>query len=211
MGIALTKSKSVKLFSSFEHSDIIVCSPLGLRLKVGAKGEKDREFSFLSSIECLVLDRAFVMYMQNFNHLEEVMEIMNKIPKHQKMNYSLDEIRPYYYDNFSKIYRQNIVYTECNFPELNSLKNRFFSNYKGQITNKPFYPPLFSEKDLLFNQEFNKIEIQDFQNELEERFLHFKNKVWEKWREVDNAVIFCSSYFEYLKLKDYLAKINASF
>lgn len=63
LGISLTKSKSVKLFSSFDHSDIIVSSPLGLRLKIGASGEKDREYSFLSSVECLILDRASTLYM----------------------------------------------------------------------------------------------------------------------------------------------------
>ncbi|KRW98859.1 hypothetical protein PPERSA_04792 [Pseudocohnilembus persalinus] len=211
LGIALTKAKSIKLFSSFEHSDIIITSPMGLRQKIGAKGSKDREFSFLSSIDILIIDRASTIFMQNFTYLEEILEVINKIPKHQKMTNGIEEIRPYFFDNMAKFYRQSIVYTECNFPELNSLKNKFFHNYKGQIMNKPIYAPLFSEKELVFNQEFYKIEIQNYQNELDERFQYFKNKIWEQWRNVDNAVIFCSSYFEYLKVKDYLAKINASF
>jgi U3 small nucleolar RNA-associated protein 25 len=36
-GIGLTK-KTIKLFSEFYHSDIIIASPLGLRMLVGAPG-----------------------------------------------------------------------------------------------------------------------------------------------------------------------------
>lgn len=51
------------------------------------------------------MDRAFTLYMQNFNHLEEILEILNKIPKHKMMTNSLDEIRPYNFENMAKFYR----------------------------------------------------------------------------------------------------------
>jgi U3 small nucleolar RNA-associated protein 25 len=57
MGISLYK-KNIKLFAPFDNCDIIVTSPLGLRLIIGSKGDKNRNFSFLSSIEILVIDRA---------------------------------------------------------------------------------------------------------------------------------------------------------
>jgi len=45
----------LNLYSNFYSSDILVASPLGLRRIIGAEGEKECDFDFLSSIEVLVL------------------------------------------------------------------------------------------------------------------------------------------------------------
>ena len=57
------KKNEIKLFTSLEHSDIIVASPLGLRFIIGIEGEENRNYSFLSSIEILVVDRASTIFM----------------------------------------------------------------------------------------------------------------------------------------------------
>lgn len=55
---------SLKLYENFYESDIIIASPLGLRIITGqeedenAKKESRIDFDFLSSIEYLVLDQA---------------------------------------------------------------------------------------------------------------------------------------------------------
>jgi hypothetical protein len=54
------KGVAVKLFSDFYHSDVVVASPLGLRLAVEASKDHD----FLSSLEILVVDQADVLLMQ---------------------------------------------------------------------------------------------------------------------------------------------------
>ena len=48
--------KTLKLYSDFYSSDIIIASPLGHRLVVGVVGDKDRDSDFLASIEVLILD-----------------------------------------------------------------------------------------------------------------------------------------------------------
>ena len=85
-------TKAVKLFADFYASDLIVCSPLGLRLVVGpgtfvervrsilplirrrdaagTEGDAERDYDFLSSIEVLVMDQAEVFSLQNFAHLK---------------------------------------------------------------------------------------------------------------------------------------------
>ncbi len=50
-GISLTK-KTVKLFEEFYHADIIIASPLGLRMVVGAPGY----VSCFLSLVCLTRD-----------------------------------------------------------------------------------------------------------------------------------------------------------
>ena len=59
------------------------------------------------------------------------------------MKNSIDEIRPYFFENLGKFFRQNIVYTEYNFSELNSIRIRYFENYRGNLQNKIYYEPLF--------------------------------------------------------------------
>jgi U3 small nucleolar RNA-associated protein 25 len=58
IGLSLGK-KAIKLYTAFENSDIIICSPLGLRMIIGDEEQEanKREFDFLSSIEILILDK----------------------------------------------------------------------------------------------------------------------------------------------------------
>ena len=55
IGIGLAK-KSLKLYTSFDESDILLCSPLGLRMIIGDSVESHHERDFLSSIEVLIVD-----------------------------------------------------------------------------------------------------------------------------------------------------------
>lgn len=56
IGISLAK-KSLKLYTKFNEADILLCSPLGLRMVIGDETEEKRELDFLASIEVLVIDR----------------------------------------------------------------------------------------------------------------------------------------------------------
>lgn len=68
VGVSILK-RSIRLYSPFYSSDIIIASPLGLRTVLGVEGEKKRDFDFLSSIEVVVLDQADVLLMQNWEHV----------------------------------------------------------------------------------------------------------------------------------------------
>ena len=61
--------KAVKIYSDFYTSDILVASPLGLRLLIGADGERQRDYDFLSSIEVVLVDPLQAIAMQNWDHL----------------------------------------------------------------------------------------------------------------------------------------------
>lgn len=61
-GIRFTRS-TMRLYTGFYHSDMIVCSPLGLRTIIGDEGDAGRDFDFLSSVEVLVLDSCEMLQM----------------------------------------------------------------------------------------------------------------------------------------------------
>lgn len=171
------------------------------------------------------MDQANVLYLQNWQHLEEILQIMNKTPKYKEMTSSLDEIREYHFENLSKFYRQTIVTTQFNFPELNSLNIRYFNNYKGCLQNKLTYLPLVLESFNNFSVEFMKLELNKFEEDFDQRFEFFKNKViyqnfhisfkifiqiWLKIndrQDIFKTVIFVNSYYEYIKLRNYFKYI----
>jgi U3 small nucleolar RNA-associated protein 25 len=92
IGLKFTR-KTMKLYSQFYQSDIIVASPLGLRLLI--EGEKD--FDFLSSIEILIVDNIHVMSFQNWEHVQFVLEHLNQIPK-QARDCDFSRIKAWYLD-----------------------------------------------------------------------------------------------------------------
>lgn len=75
---------SLKLYEQFYASDIIVASPLALRLLCGHKVDnkandmiEEIDQDFLSSIELLVMDQSEAFIYQNLEHLEEVLKALN--------------------------------------------------------------------------------------------------------------------------------------
>ncbi|ORZ38960.1 hypothetical protein BCR44DRAFT_1428139, partial [Catenaria anguillulae PL171] len=122
LGIRFSK-RSMKIYSQFYQSDVIVASPLGLRMMM----EAERDADFLSSIEVLVVDGAHVLNMQNWDHLTYVFEHLNRIPK-KAHDTDFSRIKSWYLDDLSKAYRQTVILSEYSFPELTSLFNEHALN-----------------------------------------------------------------------------------
>jgi len=110
VGIKLTR-KNVKLFSDFYTSDIILASPLGLRLSIGKEKcvhhspqrgtvltiHLHRSADFLSSIETFVMDQSDVMTMQNWEHVQFVLSNLNELPK-EAHDTDFSRVKPWYLD-----------------------------------------------------------------------------------------------------------------
>jgi U3 small nucleolar RNA-associated protein 25 len=83
LGVKVTK-KSVRLFEGFYGSDLILASPVGLKIACEKEGwvvffprritaeyrQYFRNADFLSSIEVVVVDQLDAMTMQNWEHLQ---------------------------------------------------------------------------------------------------------------------------------------------
>lgn len=79
IGVRISQ-KSTTILSEIYQSDIVIASPLGLRMLIGNEGDKRRDFDFLSSIEMCILDQADVLAMQNWEHVGHIFDHMNRLP-----------------------------------------------------------------------------------------------------------------------------------
>ncbi|PXF50126.1 Digestive organ expansion factor-like [Gracilariopsis chorda] len=160
LGISFTK-KSMKLYSDFYSSDVIVASPLGLRRLlaeksrgssskreklpsesaeewksgIGSKSEKqnadDANTDFLSSIEICVLDGLHLFSMQNWETLQQSVSMMNNIPSTTR-DTDFSRVRDWCLDGLMKQFRQTILLSEYRNSEFLSLY-RALANHSGKV------------------------------------------------------------------------------
>ena len=98
--------KYARLFAPFYTADIIVASPLGLRMIVKSDTEKSRETDFLSSVEVVLIDQFDYLMMQNLDHLHTIMDACNLSPFRSR-GADFTRVREHFLDNLQKvIYRE---------------------------------------------------------------------------------------------------------
>ena len=122
LGIKFTR-KSMKLFADFYSADVIIASPLGLRLIIDGADKNMKtggDWDFLSSIEFLVIDQADAILMQNWEHLERAISHLNRIPK-KPHGCDFSRVRSIFLDGNARSVRQSLVFSRFPVPELNAL------------------------------------------------------------------------------------------
>ncbi|XP_040379831.1 U3 small nucleolar RNA-associated protein 25 [Oryza brachyantha] len=216
-GIKFTK-KSVKLFSNFYSSDIIVASPLALIKKIngdvdkGKEAAKERDFDFLSSIEIAVVDHADVILMQSWSHLYAVFEQLNQLPS-KEHGTNVMRIRPWYLDQHARYYRQTILLSSYLTPEMNALFNGLCLNYEGKVKLVTEYKGVLSKIQFEVPQVYERFDASSITEADDARFDYFCKKVYPKIQESDEGrvLLFVSSYFEYIRIRNFLKAQEASF
>ncbi|KAL8185343.1 UNVERIFIED_CONTAM: hypothetical protein K2H54_047526 [Gekko kuhli] len=131
IGVAVLQ-KSMRLYAPFYSSDVIIASPLGLRTVIGAEGEKKREYDFLSSIEMLIIDEADIYLMQNWEHVMHLLAHINLLPL-ESHGVDFSRVRMFSLNNWSKYYRQTLLFGALQDPQINSIFNKHCLNYRGQV------------------------------------------------------------------------------
>lgn len=128
------------------------------------------------------------------------------MPKYESMVNPIQSIREGFLNSRAKFYRQNIVFSEFAFPELNALAKRHFQNRDGVLCETHYYGGLqFPGAE--FQQEFVKVELPSLDKDLEVRLDFFRRKLWNNILAdelLEHYVIFAASYFEFLRLKSFL-------
>ncbi|KAM7540743.1 hypothetical protein Aperf_G00000034277 [Anoplocephala perfoliata] len=129
IGIAVAR-KSVKLYSAFAESDIIISSPLGLETLMAEKDDKALDMQYAtSSIEILIIDQAEHLLMQNWATVQEVVGRLNQRPTKPSLA-SPARIRLAYLAGFGSRYRQTLLFSAISNHLISALISKC-ENFQG--------------------------------------------------------------------------------
>ncbi|XP_048831434.1 U3 small nucleolar RNA-associated protein 25 homolog [Brienomyrus brachyistius] len=211
IGLSILR-RSLRLYAPFYSSDIIIASPLGLRTILGVEGESKRDFDFLSSIEVLVVDQADVFLMQNWEHVLHVMKHLNLQPL-DSHGVDFSRVRMWNLNNWAQYYRQTLVFSAVQDPQINSIMSKHCFNYRGQVSVKNL-PKTGSICQVLVQlphvfQRFTSDSHMDQDN----RFQFFVDQVLPQYRDavMSHTLIYLPSYFDYVRLRNYMKKEEMKF
>lgn len=208
IGAKLTR-KSWKLFSNFYESDVIVASPLGLRLAIEG-GERDSDF--LSSIEILIVDQMDVMTMQNWDHVQFCLSKLNAIPK-KAHDTDFSRVKQWYLDEQARFFRQTILLSAYDAPEFRQVY-RSLTNLDGKL--RTVASGSEEEKGVLsqvrkgLRQSFNRFDCANANLEPDLRLQTFLQRtlpyLQKSAQSSSHTLIFVPSYFDYMRLIDALRR-----
>lgn len=205
-GLSYNK-KQLKLYTSFYSSDIIIASPIGLKLCMGLSsgGGSKKDVDFLSSIEILVIDSIDVLKMQNYEHLKDVMNYLNNVPK-EDHGVDFSRLRDVYLNGNMKYNRQSIILSHHLFAEINNISNNNCNNIRGLYKLKKNEEGVIDNVSVECRQLFERLECVDIMDQSEIRFNYFINKIFPQIKLADqnHVLIYVNSYFDYIKLRNYL-------
>ncbi|KEH37417.1 putative digestive organ expansion factor, predicted [Medicago truncatula] len=212
IGIKFTR-KTIKLFSDFHTSDFIIASPLCLVNKIEeTEINKEKDVDFLSSIEVLIIDHADVMTMQNWSHVRPVIEHLNRLPSTPPRT-DVMRIRPWYLDEQARFYRQTIILGFYSNPEIITSFNHQCSNYEGKVKLMCEYKGVLQKVLPKIQQVYVRFNIESIVDADDDRFNYFVKEVFPRIKDSDQGgiMIFASSYFEFIRIRNFLKSQNASF
>jgi len=214
LGISIGKSGTLKLYTEFYSSDIIVASPLGLRMALGSEGEKEYDYDFLSSIEILIMDRTDVFLMQNWSHVLHIIQHLHKQPRESR-GVDFSRVRLSNLNGYSKFYRQTIVFSSILTPEMRTIFNGSCRNFEGRIfaTNeKRDAIGALARVIVALPHAFQRFQCENLVNECEKRFEYFIQKILPQYADssMTGTLIYVPSYFDYVRLRNYMKKNDST-
>lgn len=216
IGLALHTSKksthtSLKVYTDFFKSDIIVASPLGLKISIDNK----EDYDFLSSIEICLLLRSEVLLMQNWDHVNEVMAKINQQPRHSN-DTDFSRVREHLLAGQAENWRQLIISSSFLDPAILSTFQKFAKSVSGLVRVRRKIGAADSAVSSVLlptPQAFIRVNASSLSKASEERFNFFRDKILSKILETKqkHTMIYIPSYFDFVTIRNYLLKRELAF
>lgn len=211
LGMKFTR-KTTKYFSQFYSSDIILASPLGLRMAIGAENDKKQDYDFLSSIEVLIVDQADALSMQNWEHIEYMFEYLNLQPK-EAHDCDFSRVRNWYLDGNARYIRQTLLFSAFNFPALNRLYLNRMLNVAGKVEYSSEHGGAMLELNLSVKQTFLRFDCSGPTTEPDERFSYFTTALIPILTKLSDrsvggrqgVLVFLPSYADFVRVRNHLS------
>ena len=187
-----------------DKADIIVASPLGLRVLVGAEGDSVRDWDFLSAIEVAVFDQAEAYHMQNIEHLRTVLDVINRVPASPRAATDITRIRQWALDGHAACLRQTLLLTQVESPEFRAA---FFrgKNLVGRVQLRPAKIPGHARSVVApVRQGFYRVHADTFAEAAAARRRYFLDEVLPQITRAKrtHVLVFIPSYFDFVALRN---------
>ncbi|ODA80297.1 hypothetical protein RJ55_03255 [Drechmeria coniospora] len=208
IGIKFTR-KTIKYFAPFYGSDILLASPLGLRMAIGSEEDKKSiDYDFLSSIEMVIVDQADALLMQNWEHVEYIFEHLNLQPK-EAHGCDFSRVRNWYLEDWAKYFRQTIILSGFNTPELSELQRLYCHNWAGKVRLQPEYAGVIHQLGIKAKQTFSRVQSESLEDEPDARFEYFVSAIVptlvKRAKDPTGTLLFVPSYLDFVRVRNYFA------
>ena len=201
---------AVKFFSDFYHSDIIIASPLGLKMATNDENEEDGDIDFLSSIEVVIAHQSDVLLMQNWDHMATIMDRLNKQPK-KTTGIDFARVRNYLLVAQAPVWRQTIMVSRFSDPQLISTFNRYAKSIAGKLKMRR---KVSSEEASICNvltnvrQVYQRVSCESFTTQGDQRVRYFKDTILPQLLRTKqkHTLIYIPSYFDFISVRNMMLK-----
>ena len=219
----------VKLFADFYHCDIILASPIGLKMATTGDNDQDgkddddaddseeeTDIDFLSSIDICLISRSDVLLMQNWDHVNTILDTtMNHQPK-KIANIDFSRVRNYFLEGQGVHWRQLIVTSSFADPYILSTFRRHAKNVDGGIKIRSKVSSddaSICDVMVRVKQVFQRVACTSVADTGRNRLRYFEEHVLPKLDRLNqkHTLIYIPSYFDFIAVRNLLIKREVNF
>ena len=208
------KGTYLRLYTDFYQSDIIIASPIGLKYIIENNETTTLNYDYLSSLEIIYLYHCDIMYLQNWDHINYILNLCNQLPKHVYKDTDFIRIRPYYLTHTHALqHRQLIMTSVYNEPCIQATYRQYSNSIIGNLRIKQIYHTGYiTTIKLNIKQIFQKIPCTSYITYSNDKFDYFINNILLQLIRYDQkrTLIIAPSYFDYIRIRNELMRREVS-